>query len=62
MPGTLDVDCDMDDEEVSLFAVANGLAIERMHWPVVFQPDQIESVLPSEEVEDKPQGYWYLDD
>ncbi len=61
MPGTLELESEMDDDDGSMFAVANGLAIERRHWPVVFQPDQIERVTPTEEVEKKPQGYWYLD-
>lgn len=61
VPGTLDLDPEMDEDDGSMFAVANGLAIERRNWPVVFQPDQVEPLSASEEVADKPQGYWYLD-
>jgi hypothetical protein len=60
-PGTLDLDSDMSDDDGSMYAVANGLALDRMHWPIVFLPDQIERLAPVEEVIDKPQGYWYLD-
>lgn len=61
VPGTLELETEMDDDEGSMFAVANGLAIERKHWPKVFQPDQIESLDRTEEVADKPEAYWYLD-
>ena len=60
VPGTLELAAEMDEDEASMFAVANGLAIERKNWPVVFQPDQIESLEPTEEVHDKPVAYWYL--
>ncbi len=62
LPGTLERQCEMDDDDLSMFAVANGLAIERMNWPVVFQPDEIERMPPTEDLDDKPQGYWYLGD
>ena len=61
MPGTLELDSHMDDDDGSMFAVANGLAIERKHWPVIFQRDQIEPLTPTEEIENKPKSYWYLD-
>ena len=61
VPGTLDVDPDMDEDDLSMYAVANGLAIERRHWPVVIQPRQIEPLEPTEEVDDKPLAYWYTD-
>ena len=60
-PGTLEMRDSMDDEEFSMFAVANGLALDRSKWPIVFQPNEIEALVPTEEVENKPQGYWYLD-
>lgn len=60
-PATLELPVGMDDDDGSLFAVANGLAIERKHWPIIFEPNQIEPMEPTQEVENKPQGYWYLD-
>lgn len=60
VPGTLDVDGRMDDDDLSMFAVANGLAIERRHWPIVFQPNEIEHLDASHVVEEKPDSYWYL--
>lgn len=60
IPGTLETDTDMDEDDASMFAVANGLAIERMHWPVVFQTHQIEPLAPTELVEEKPEAYWYV--
>ena len=56
----LELDPNMSDDDGSMFAVANGLAIERMHWPIIFQSSQIETLAPTEEVS-KPQGYWYVD-
>lgn len=60
VPGTLDVDERMNEDDLSLFAVANGLAIERRRWPIVFQPNEIEYLDASHEKEDKPESYWYL--
>ncbi len=60
-PGTLELDGIMGDDDGSLFAVANGLAIERKHWPIMFQPNQIEPLEAAQQVESKPKGYWYLD-
>ncbi len=48
-------------EDLSLFVVANGLAIERQRWPVRYHPEQIEPLTSDAEVADKPQGYWYVD-
>ena len=60
VPATLKLVSNMSDDERSMFAVANGLAIERMHWPIIFASGQIETLVPTEEVS-KPQGYWYVD-
>ena len=59
VPGTLELGENMDDG--SLFAVANGLAIERKHWPIIFPPNQIEPLEPTQKVDNKPLGYWYPD-
>ena len=61
LPKTLDLDSQMDDDYRSLFAVANGLAIHREHWPVIFQSNQIEPLTPTEEIENTSNSYWCLD-
>lgn len=60
-PGTLEIDARMDEADASLFAVANGLAVERKHWPIVFSPNQIPKLESVAEADEKPPSYWYLD-
>lgn len=60
-PKTLESPPDMHDLDRSMYAVANGLAIQRMRWPIVFQPHEIAPLPPTEEVLDKPLAYWYLE-
>lgn len=60
-PGQLGRNVGMRDADLSMFAVANGLSIERAHWPILFQQNEIDQLEPSRDIEDKPDGYWYID-
>jgi hypothetical protein len=42
IPSTLNYDGNMDPDELSKFAVANGLAIERARWPRFYLEDELE--------------------
>lgn len=60
-PGMLEQMDDVKNEHLPFFAVANGLAIERVHWPKIIQPHEVEVLAHTECNTDKPMGYWYLD-
>jgi len=53
-PGTLTLRSGMTVDDGSMFAVANGLALERIRWPIVFPPRQIEPLVPPQS--DAPLG------
>jgi hypothetical protein len=57
IPGNLERKSEMTADDRSMFAVANGLAIERMKWPIVFEPHEIEP-LTSPEPEAKGPNWW----
>ena len=60
-PGTLGaLQSNTDNDYGSLFAVANGLAIDRRHWPIVFQPNQIEPMShpTKSKTNHRPIGTW----
>ncbi len=59
-PGSLNHDGEIDD--ASFFAVANGLSIGFVDWPVVYHQHEIEPLGPDEEPTTKPDAYWYLQD
>jgi hypothetical protein len=59
-PGSLDHDGEIDDP--SFFAVANGLSIGYVEWPVVYHQYEIEPLPPDETPVAKPEAYWYLRD
>lgn len=62
VPGTLEIKAPMGDDEGSMFAVANGLAIERRNWPIVYEPHQIEPLTPTDRTEQKSKSYWWSSD
>jgi hypothetical protein len=59
VPGTLLLSKGLSKNDGSLFAVANGLAIERAKWPIVFEPHEIEPLTAPEP--DKPRHDWSED-
>lgn len=59
-PGSLGHDGEIDN--ASFFAVANGLSIGYVDWPVVYHQHEIEPLPPDEEPAAKPEAYWYLRD
>jgi hypothetical protein len=58
-PGTLVLASGMSDDDGSMFAVANGLAIERKKWPVVFEPHDIEPLTAPEP--ERAKEFWEED-
>lgn len=48
----------IDHLTLSMFAVANGLAIDEPHWPEIHR--EIKPI-SAPALEDKPIGYWYID-
>ncbi len=58
VPSTLKSDRRMDDEDLSKFAVANGLAIERARWPSFYLEDELKPLRDtSSQVVDKVPSY-----
>ena len=57
VPGTLELDNQMTIDDGSMFAVANGLAIERKKWPEVFQPREIEPLTEPKQ-ETRERNWW----
>lgn len=56
-PGTLELPAGMSKGDGCMFAVANGLAIERKKWPVVFEPHEIEPLTAPKP--HKPKREWW---
>lgn len=53
-PGTLELAHGMSKDDASMFAVANGLSIERKKWPEVFEPHEIEPLTAPEPPKPRP--------
>lgn len=58
VPATLELENPMSIDDGSMFAVANGLAIERKKWPVVFEPHEIEPLTAPPEPERRERRWW----
>lgn len=50
----------ISQEDGALLTVADGLSVERQHWPVRFQPRDIEP-LPKALPPEREQPYWYVE-
>lgn len=62
VPGTLEIRNGTGNDEGSMFAVANGLAIERAKWPVYFEPNEIEPLVATQKIDEKPERYFWSEE
>ena len=46
-------------DDLPLLSVAHGLTLERAKWPIVFEPGEIETLVPTTQIE-KPEAYGYV--